>query len=60
MKLKIRRTMTLIDGREIDEAGTPADVPMNHKHANYVRSHYDGMSLTFDDAPAPDEMVLIF
>lgn len=40
--------------------GTPIDVPMNHKDAIYVRSHYDGMSLTFHDTPAPNEIVLIF
>jgi len=45
---------------KVATAGTPIDVPMNHKHAIYVRSHYDGMSLTFHDAPAPDEIVLIF
>lgn len=28
MKLKIRRIMTLIDSREIDEAGTPAEAPL--------------------------------
>jgi len=39
--------------------GTPIDVPMNHKDAIYVRSHYDGMSLTFHDSPAPGEIVLI-
>lgn len=40
--------------------GMPIDVPMNHKDAIYVRSHYDGMSLTFHDTPAPNEIVLIF
>ena len=45
---------------KVGPAGTPIDVPMNHKHAIYVRSHYDGMSLTFHASPAPDEIVLIF
>ena len=45
---------------KVGPAGMPIDVPMNHKHAIYVRSHYDGMSLTFHDSPAPDEIVLIF
>lgn len=39
--------------------GTPIDVPMNHKDAIYVRSHYDGMTLTFHDSPRPDEILLI-
>lgn len=40
--------------------GTPIDVPMNHKNAIYVRSHYDGMTLTLHESPAPDEIALIF
>jgi hypothetical protein len=40
-------------------AGTPIDVPMNSKDALYVRSHYDGMTLTLPDAPMPDEIAVI-
>jgi Amino acid synthesis len=40
--------------------GTPIDIPMNHKEDIYVRSHYDGMSLVFADAPMPDEIAVIF
>ncbi|MDB5513006.1 MAG: hypothetical protein JWR08_2489 [Enterovirga sp.] len=40
--------------------GTPIDIPMNHKDDVYVRSHYDGMSLTLPDAPFPDEIAIIF
>ncbi|HZP75631.1 MAG TPA: amino acid synthesis family protein [Pseudolabrys sp.] len=40
--------------------GTPIDIPMNHKDDIYVRSHYDGMSLVFPDAPMPDEIAVIF
>jgi len=39
--------------------GTVIDVPLASKDALYVRSHYDGMSLTFHDAPLPDEIVVI-
>lgn len=39
--------------------GTPIDVPMNHKEEVYVRSHYDGMSVTMPDAPMPDEIAII-
>jgi hypothetical protein len=35
-------------------------VPLAHKDALYVRSHYDGLTLTMPpDAPAPDEVALI-
>jgi Amino acid synthesis len=40
-------------------SGDTIDVPLAHKDALYVRSHYDTISLSFD-APAMDEVVLIF
>lgn len=40
--------------------GATIDVPLAHKDALYVRSHYDGLTLTMPpDAPAPDEVALI-
>ena len=40
--------------------GTPIDVPLAHKDALYVRSHYDTLTVGFTDSPAPDEVVIIF
>ncbi len=40
--------------------GTAIDVPLAHKDALYVRSHYDTISVTFGDAPALDEVVVVF
>jgi hypothetical protein len=40
--------------------GASIDIPMNAKNNVYVRSHYDGMSLTIPDGPQADEVVLIF
>ncbi len=39
--------------------GTSIDVPLAHKDALYVRSHYDTVTVTFTDAPGPDEVVAI-
>jgi Amino acid synthesis len=39
--------------------GASIDVPLAHKDALYVRSHYDTVTVTFTDAPAPDEVVVI-
>jgi hypothetical protein len=40
--------------------GCLIDVPLAHKDALYVRSHYDGISVTLPpDAPAGDEVALI-
>ena len=35
------------------------DIPLAHKDALYVRSHYDGISITLHDAPLPDEIAMI-
>lgn len=40
--------------------GTTIDIPLACKDALYVRSHYDGMTLTLPDTPGPDEIALIF
>lgn len=40
--------------------GSSIDVPLAHKDALYVRSHYDTFTLAFGDAPAPDEILVIF
>ena len=40
--------------------GSQIDIPLAHKDALYVRSHYDGVSITLPpDAPASDEVALI-
>ncbi|HTG23689.1 MAG TPA: amino acid synthesis family protein [Reyranella sp.] len=40
--------------------GASIDVPLAHKDALYVRSHYDGLTVTLpSDAPAADEVALI-
>ena len=39
--------------------GTPIDIPLASKDALYVRSHYDGMTITLHDAPLPHEIAVI-
>ena len=39
--------------------GCSIDIPFNHKDALYVRSFYDGITLTLHDAPASDEIAII-
>ena len=39
--------------------GETIDVPLAHKDALYVRSHYDGITLTLHDAPLPEEIAII-
>lgn len=39
--------------------GTSIDVPLHHKDEMYARSHFDAIAFCIDDAPAPDEIVVI-
>lgn len=38
--------------------GTEIDIPLAHKDALYVRSHYDTVSVSFGDAPLANEVVV--
>jgi len=40
--------------------GTAIDIPLAHRQALYVRSHYDTVTAMFSDAPNRDEVVLIW
>ncbi len=39
--------------------GTIIDVPLHQKDAMKVRSHFDAMEFRINDAPAPDEIIVI-
>jgi len=39
--------------------GTAIDVPLGHKDAAYVRSHFDAMEIRVPDAPRRDEIVVV-
>ena len=45
---------------KVGPPGSTIDVPMNHKDDVYVRSHYDGMTVTVPGTPEADEIALIF
>ena len=38
--------------------GSPLDVPLGHKDAAYVRSHFDGMEVRINDAPKANEILV--
>jgi hypothetical protein len=40
--------------------GTAIDIPLAHKDALYVRSHYDTVTVAFNDAPSRDEVLIAF
>lgn len=45
--------------KKIGGIGARIDVPIHHKDACYVRSHFDGMEVGVPDAPRPDELVFV-
>jgi len=40
-------------------AGCTIDVPLNHKDAAFIRSHFDGMTVSVQDAPFPNELLVV-
>jgi hypothetical protein len=44
--------------KKLGGMGTPVDVPLGHKDAAYVRSHFDAMEVRVADAPRADEILV--
>ena len=40
-------------------AGCTVDVPLNHKDAAFIRSHFDGLTVSVEDAPRHDELMVV-
>ncbi|HMK23465.1 MAG TPA: amino acid synthesis family protein [Terriglobales bacterium] len=38
--------------------GVPLDIPLGHKDAAFVRSHFDGMEVRVNDAPRANEIMI--
>lgn len=44
--------------KKVGGPGTRLDVPVTHRDASYVRSHFDAVEVGLASAPAPDEIVV--
>jgi hypothetical protein len=44
--------------KKMGGCGQPLDVPLGHKEAAYVRSHFDGIEIRIPDAPRADEILV--
>ena len=44
--------------KAIGTLGAVLDIPLGHKDAAYVRSHFDGMRVMLNDAPRADEIIV--
>ena len=49
----------LPSAKKLGGPGCAIDLPLGHKNAAYVRSHFDAMEVRIPDAPKDDELVLI-
>jgi amino acid synthesis protein len=45
--------------KKVGGVGARLDVPVTHVNASYVRSHFDSIEVGCNDAPRPDEMLLV-
>ncbi len=45
--------------KKLGAMGATLDVPIHHKDAAYVRSHFDAITVMVADAPRPDELMLV-
>ena len=44
---------------KVGAAGTAIDIPIHHRVAAYVRSHFDTVEVRVADGPRPNEMMLV-
>ena len=44
--------------KKMGSMGQPLDIPLGHKDAAYVRSHFDGMEVRVNDAPRANEILV--
>lgn len=60
MRELLPRSLAIVPSTiKVAPAGTIIDVPLHHRVAAYVRSHFDSIEMRVPDAPRPDEIVFI-
>ena len=59
LRLAVEKGAALVpSSKKIGGLGTAIDVPLGHKDAAYVRSHFDAMEARVSDAPRANEIVV--
>jgi hypothetical protein len=53
-----KRAALVASSKKRGAAGQALDIPLGHKDAAYVRSHFDGMEVRIPDAPRPGEIMV--
>ncbi|MEM8836864.1 MAG: amino acid synthesis family protein [Pseudomonadota bacterium] len=59
LRAEVEKGAALVpSSKKMGSMGQPLDVPLGHKDAAYVRSHFDGMELRINDAPRANEIMV--
>ena len=59
LRAEVEKGAALVpSSKKMGSMGQPLDVPLGHKDAAYVRSHFDGMEVRLNDAPRSDEIMV--
>ena len=60
LRVAVEKGAALVpSSKKMGSPGQVLDVPLGHKDAAYVRSHFDAMEVGLNDAPRADEITLV-
>ena len=59
LRAEVEKGAALVpSSKKMGSMGQPLDIPLGHKDAAYVRSHFDAMEVRLNDAPRSDEILV--
>jgi hypothetical protein len=59
LRTAVERGAALVpSSKKMGGPGQPLDIPLGHKNAAFVRSHFDGMEVRLNDAPRAGEIMV--
>ncbi|VAV88902.1 FIG00440100: hypothetical protein [hydrothermal vent metagenome] len=59
LRVAVEKGAALVpSSKKMGGLGSPLDVPVGHKEAAYVRSHFDAMEVRLNDAPRANEILV--
>ena len=59
LRIAVEKGAALVpSAKKMGSMGQPLDVPLGHKDAAYVRSHFDAMEVRINDAPRANEIMV--
>lgn len=59
LRAEVEKGAALVpSSKKMGSPGQVLDVPLGHKDAAYVRSHFDGMEVSLNDAPRANEIMV--